>query len=51
MVLLMFFLLFRDSKISCEGSNSAAIVFKEAMENILSSDQSVKLQWCSFIEE
>ncbi|CAC9579515.1 hypothetical protein [uncultured Gammaproteobacteria bacterium] len=31
------------SKISCEGSNSAAIVFKEAMENILSSDQSVKL--------
>ena len=31
------------SKISCEGSNSAAIVFKEAMENILNSDQSVKL--------
>ncbi|BAS67437.1 peptidoglycan D,D-transpeptidase FtsI family protein [Bathymodiolus septemdierum thioautotrophic gill symbiont] len=29
-------------KISCEGSNSAAIVFKEAMENILSSDQSIK---------
>jgi cell division protein FtsI (penicillin-binding protein 3) len=31
------------SKISCKGSNSAAIVFKEAMENILNSDQSVKL--------
>lgn len=30
-------------KISCEGSNSAAIVFKETMENILSNDQSVKL--------
>ncbi|SMN13895.1 Cell division protein FtsI [Peptidoglycan synthetase] [Bathymodiolus heckerae thiotrophic gill symbiont] len=30
-------------KISCEGSNSAAMVFKEAMENILSSDQSIKL--------
>ena len=31
------------SKISCEGSNSAAIVFKEAMGNILNNDQSVKL--------
>ena len=27
----------------CEGSNSAAIVFKDAMENILASDQSIKL--------
>ena len=27
----------------CEGSNSAAIVFKDAMENILTSDQSIKL--------
>ncbi|SMN00616.1 Cell division protein FtsI [Peptidoglycan synthetase] [uncultured Candidatus Thioglobus sp.] len=30
-------------KISCEGSNSAAIVFKEAMQNILTADQSIKL--------
>ncbi len=30
-------------KISCEGSNSAAIVFKETMENILISDQSIQL--------
>lgn len=30
-------------KISCEGSNSAAMVFKETMENILSGDQSIKL--------
>ncbi|KAA0440370.1 MAG: penicillin-binding protein 2 [Candidatus Thioglobus sp.] len=30
-------------KISCEGSNSAAIVFKDAMQNILNSDPSIKL--------
>ena len=27
----------------CEGSNSAAMVFKDAMENILTTDQSIKL--------
>ena len=27
----------------CEGSNSAAMVFKDAMENILTADQSIKL--------
>jgi len=30
-------------KLSCEGSNSAAMVFKDAMKNILNSDPSVKL--------
>ncbi len=30
-------------KISCEGSNSAAMVFKDAMQNILNSDQSIKI--------
>ncbi|WXT99589.1 MAG: putative peptidoglycan D,D-transpeptidase PenA [Catillopecten margaritatus gill symbiont] len=30
-------------KVSCEGSNSAAMVFKDAMGSILSSDQSVQL--------
>lgn len=30
-------------QINCEGSNSAAIAFKDAMENILISDQSVQL--------
>ncbi|CAC9556034.1 hypothetical protein [uncultured Gammaproteobacteria bacterium] len=29
-------------KISCGGSNSAAMVFKDAMKNILNSDQSIK---------
>ncbi|SMN10743.1 Cell division protein FtsI [Peptidoglycan synthetase] [uncultured Candidatus Thioglobus sp.] len=30
-------------KTSCEGSNSAAMVFQEAMENTLTADQSIKL--------
>lgn len=30
-------------KISCEGSNSASMVFRDAMENILNSNQSIKL--------
>ena len=32
-----------NKKRDCQGSNSAAIVFQEAMTNILSSDQSIKL--------
>lgn len=30
-------------QLSCEGSNSASMVFKDTMENILRSDQSIKL--------
>jgi cell division protein FtsI (penicillin-binding protein 3) len=32
-----------DLRNKCEGSNSAAMVFHDAMENILTSDQSIKL--------
>jgi cell division protein FtsI (penicillin-binding protein 3) len=32
-----------DLRNKCEGSNSAAMAFKDAMENILTSDQSIKL--------
>ena len=32
-----------DLRNKCEGSNSAAMVFHNAMENILTSDQSIKL--------